>query len=138
LEQAFVIYKLNAFHTNQRKELRKARKIYFNDVGIRNALINDFRPIEIRNDKGNLFENFMINEIRKQNEYQKIYANLYFWRTTDQKELDLIIEKNGSLNVMEFNWNKEKKVNLTKTFSNIYSNYEFHTINSENFYEFIT
>jgi predicted AAA+ superfamily ATPase len=138
LSQTFVIYKLDAFHTNQRKELRKAKKIYFNDVGIRNALINDFRPIEIRNDKGNLFENFMINELRKQNEYQRIYANLYFWRTTDQKEIDLIIEKNGLLKAMEFKWSERKKVNLTKTFSNAYPNHEFYVVNSENFYEYIS
>lgn len=137
LEQAFVIYRLNAFHTNQRKELKKAKKIYFNDLGIRNALINDFRPIEIRNDKGNLFENFMINELRKQNEYKRIYANLYFWRTTEQREIDLIIEKNGTLKAIEFKWNKDKKVSLTKTFSNTYPNHEFQVVHSENFYEFI-
>jgi len=138
LEQAFVIYKLNAYNTNQRKELKKSKKIYFNDLGIRNALINDFRPIEIRTDSGAIFENFVINEFRKQNEYQQIYANLYFWRTTDQKEIDLVIEKNGMLHTFEVKWNSNKKAVLTKSFSNIYSNYTFDIINNTNFFEFIS
>lgn len=138
LEQAFVIYKLNAYNTNQRKELKKSKKIYFNDIGIRNALINDFRPIEIRNDNGAIFENFIINEFRKQNEYQQVYANLYFWRTTDQKEIDLVIEKNGMLHTFEIKWNPNKKAVLTKSFSNIYSNYTFDVVNNSNFFEFIS
>lgn len=138
LEQAFVIYKLNAFNTNQRKELKKSKKIYFNDLGIRNALINDFRPIEIRNDSGAIFENFVINEFRKQNEYQQVYANLYFWRTTDQKEIDLVIEKNGMLHTFEIKWNPNKKAVLTKSFSNIYPNYTFDVINNTNFFEFVS
>ncbi|HAT77724.1 MAG TPA: ATPase [Flavobacterium sp.] len=138
LEQAFVIYKLNAYNTNQRKELKKSKKIYFNDLGIRNSLINDFRPIEIRNDSGAIFENFVINEFRKQNEYQQVYANLYFWRTTDQKEIDLVIEKDGMLHAFEIKWNPNKKTVLTKSFSNIYSNYTFDIINSNNFFEFIS
>ena len=138
LEQAFVIYKLNAYNTNQRKELKKSKKIYFNDLGIRNALINDFRPIEIRNDSGAIFENFVINEFRKQNEYQQVYANLYFWRTTDQKEIDLIVEKNGMLHTFEIKWNPNKKAVLTKSFSNIYPNCTFDVIKSNNFFEFIS
>ena len=138
LEQAFVIYKLNAYNTNQRKELKKSKKIYFNDLGIRNALINDFRPIEIRSDSGAIFENFVINEFRKQNEYQQVYANLYFWRTTDQKEIDLIVEKNGMLHTFEIKWNPNKKAVLTKSFSNIYPNCTFDVIKSNNFFEFIS
>lgn len=137
LEQAFVIYKLNAYHTNQRNELKKSKKIYFNDLGIRNALINDFRPMELRNDVGNLFENFVINEMRKQNEYKQIYANFYFWRTTDQKEIDLIVEKNNTLATYEIKWSANKKAKLTKSFSNIYSNYTFEIINAANFFEFV-
>lgn len=138
LEQAFVIYKLNAFHSNHRNELKKSKKIYFNDLGIRNALINDFRPVELRNDAGNLFENFVINEMRKQNEYQQVYANFYFWRSTDQKEIDLIIEKDNLLHTFEIKWNPNKKVSLTKSFSNIYKNYTFEIIHKDNFFEFIS
>ena len=135
LEQAFVIYKLPAYHTNQRTELKKSKKIYFNDLGIRNALINDFRYIEIRNDAGALFENFVINELRKQNEYKQIYANFYFWRNTDQREIDLIIEKNNVLQTIEIKWNPTKKASLTKSFTNIYGETNFKVIHRENFFE---
>lgn len=137
LEQAFVIYRLHAFHTNQRNELKKSKKIYFNDLGIRNALINDFRAVEVRNDAGNLFENFVINEMRKQNEYRQVYANFYFWRSTDQKEIDLVIEKDNFLHTYEIKWNPNKKASLTKSFSNIYQNYSFEVIHSGNFFDFL-
>ena len=135
LEQVFVIYKLPAYHTNHRTELKKSKKIYFNDLGIRNALINDFRPIEIRNDAGPLFENFVINELRKQNEYNQVYANFYFWRNTEQREIDLIIEKNSVLQTIEIKWNPTQKVKLTKSFTNIYGETHFKLIHRENFYE---
>src|SRR5690606_33644665 len=137
LEQVFVIYKLPAYHTNHRTELKKSKKIYFNDLGIRNALINDFRPIEIRNDAGALFENFIINELRKQNEYKQVYANFYFWRNTDQREIDLILEKNNQLKAIEIKWNPNKKARLTKSFSNIYGETNFMVIHRENFFELI-
>lgn len=137
LEMSFVIYKLPSYHTNHRNELKKSKKIYFNDLGIRNALINDFRPIEIRNDNGALFENFIINELKKQNEYQQVYANFYFWRNTEQKEIDLIIEKNNMLHAFEFKWNPIKKVNLTKSFSSLYTNHTFQVIHRDNFFEYL-
>lgn len=135
LEQVFVIYKLPAYHTNHRSELKKSKKIYFNDLGIRNALINDFRPIEIRNDAGALFENFVINELRKQNEYKQLFANFYFWRNTEQREIDLVIEKNNVIRTFEIKWNPIKKAKLTKSFTNIYGETIFHIINQENFFE---
>lgn len=135
LEMAFVVYRLPAYSTNHRSELKKSKKIYFNDLGIRNALINDFRFIESRNDAGALFENFIINEMRKQNEYRQIYANFYFWRNTEQREIDLIIEKNNRLETVEIKWNPNKKASLTKAFSNIYGDCSFKVINRENFFE---
>ena len=135
LVQTFVIYKLPAYHSNHRTELKKSKKIYFNDLGIRNALINDFRPIEIRNDAGALFENFIINELRKQNEYKEIHANLYFWRNIDQREIDLILEKNGVLKTVEIKWNKSKTARLTKSFTNLYGETKFSVINRDNFFE---
>ncbi|MFN7847394.1 MAG: ATP-binding protein [Bacteroidota bacterium] len=137
LEQAFVLHKLPAYHTNQRNELKKSKKIYFNDLGIRNALINDFRPIETRNDSGALFENFVINEILKQNEYKQIHANFYFWRNTDQREIDLVVQKNNQLQTFEIKWNPTKKMQLTKSFSNIYGEVNFAAIHRENFFEVI-
>lgn len=138
LEQAFVVYKLPAYHTNQRTELKKSKKIYFNDVGIRNALINDFRPIEVRNDKGSLFENFIINELRKQNEYNQIYANFYFWRNTDQREIDLVVEKNNKLHAFEIKWSSSQKAKLTQSFTHIYGETNFNVIHQENFFEVLS
>lgn len=135
LEQVFVVYKLPAYHTNQRSELKKSKKIYFNDLGIRNALINDFRHVEIRNDAGALFENFIINELRKQNEYNQVYANFYFWRNTEQREIDLIVEKNNALQAIEIKWSPAKKVRLTKSFTNIYGETDFKVIHRDNFFE---
>lgn len=138
LEQAFVIYRLPAYHTNQRAELKKSRKIFFNDLGIRNALINDFRPIEIRSDVGALFENFVINELRKQNEYQQVYANFYFWRNVNQREVDVVIHKNNQLKAIEIKWNPNKKAKLTKGFTNIYPNATYKLVNKENYFELLT
>jgi predicted AAA+ superfamily ATPase len=135
LEQAFVIYKLPAFHTNQRTELKKSKKIYFNDLGIRNALINDFRSIEVRNDRGALFENFVINELRKQNEYQQVYANFYFWRNIDQREIDLVIEKNNKLHAIEIKWSSTQKAKLTQSFTHIYGETDFKVVHQDNFFE---
>ena len=137
LEQSFVIYKLNSYSSNQRAELKKSKKIYFNDLGIRNALINDFRPIEVRNDKGNLFENFIINEIRKKNQYERTYYNLYFWRSLQQQELDLILEKNNALQTFEIKWNVKNKAKMNKTFQGFYPEASFQVIHSENFYTFL-
>jgi predicted AAA+ superfamily ATPase len=138
LEQAFVIYKLPAYHTNQRTELKKSKKIYFNDLGIRNAIINDFRPIEVRNDAGALFENYVINEMRKQNEYSQSFARFYFWRNVEQREIDLIIEKNNQLHLFEIKWSPEKKVRLTKSFSKIYGESELTVVHRENFDQVIS
>ena len=135
LEQSFVIYRLNSYHTNQRSEIKKGKKIYFNDLGIRNAIINDFSPFETRSDKGNLFENFIINEYFKTNEYEEKFQKFYFWRSNEQQEIDLIIEKNGLLQAIEIKWNVKAKAKLPLSFSNKYPESEFVVINSQNFWE---
>jgi predicted AAA+ superfamily ATPase len=135
LEQSFVIYRLNSFHTNHRNEIKKGKKVYFTDLGIRNAIINDFSAYETRKDKGNLFENYIINEIIKDSEYNERFEKFYFWRTNEQQEIDLIIEKNGQLKTIEIKWNAKTKTNLPKTFSNKYPNSDFMVIHSENFFE---
>ena len=91
----------------------------------------------MRNDQGPLFENYMINEINKQNEYLQIDANMYFWRTSDQKKVDLILEKNGMLYAFEFKWSASKKSNITKSFSNKYPNHLFFDVNKENYFDFL-
>ena len=137
LEQYFVIYKLNSYHTNQRNEIKKGKKIYFNDLGIRNAIINDFSPFEIRKDKGNLFENYIVNEFIKESEYNERFENFYFWRTTEQQKIDLIIEKNGQLKTIEIKWNTKTKAKLPLSFSNKYPESEFSIMNPENFFEYL-
>jgi predicted AAA+ superfamily ATPase len=137
LEQSFVVYRLNAYHTNQRKEIKKGKKIYFVDLGIRNALINNFSPIELRNDKGALFENFVVNELIKKTEYTESFEKFYFWRNTAQQEMDLILEKNGQLKCYEIKFNPKTKAKIAQAFTNKYENYTFDVINSANFFEFL-
>jgi len=109
LEKAFVIYKLPALSRNLRNEIKKGKKIYFYDNGIRNAIINNFNPLALRNDKGALWENFLISERMKTNSYNKHYCNTYFWRTFDQAEVDYIEEYDGALHVFEFKWKTNNK-----------------------------
>jgi predicted AAA+ superfamily ATPase len=137
LEQTFVIFRLPAYSTNQRKELKKGKKIYFFDNGIRNAILGDFKLFETRQDKGALFENFVISELYKKHSYEGKAFQCYFWRTADQQEIDLIIEKEGVLNAYEIKWNPSSKAKLSKTFSNVYPNHTFQVINVDNIVEFM-
>ncbi len=137
LEQTYLIFRLPAYSTNQRKELKKARKIYFFDNGIRNAILGDFKTWELRQDTGALFENFIISELWKKEHYKDNLSNFYFWRTQDQQEIDLIIERDGILNAIEIKWNPKAKARLSKTFSNTYPNHTFEVINSNNIEEFL-
>lgn len=137
LEQAFVIYRLPSFHSNLRTELKKGKKIYFVDLGIRNAIINDFTVFEIRNDKGVLFENFIVNQILASSRYNDLFENFYFWRTTNQQEVDLVVEKNGELKAFEIKWNPKKSLTKSRAFQNKYPNHQFQGIHSENFYDYL-
>lgn len=104
LEQSFIVFRLPVFTRNKRRELSKLRKIYFYDVGIRNAIINNFNPFDKRDDQGALWENFMVVERMKYREYHHIDANQYFWRTYDGSEVDLVEEREGRLCGYEFKW----------------------------------
>jgi predicted AAA+ superfamily ATPase len=138
LEQAFVIFRLSAFSRNLRKELKRKQKIYFYDLGIRNALISNFTQIELRNDIGALWENYLISERIKYCHYHQIWQNTYFWRTHDQQEVDYIEEREGKLFAYEFKWNPKKKAKLSKTFQSAYPEHEFQVISQENYHEFIS
>jgi len=137
LEKSYILFHLRSFSRNVRNELKKSTKIYFYDNGVRNALISNYNPLAIRNDLGALWENFLISERYKRNNYQSNYANFYFWRTTQQQEIDYIEERDGQLNCYEFKWNANKKTSLSTTFSNNYQNSSFKIINPENFMDFI-
>jgi len=138
LEQTYIIFKLPSFSANHRKELSKSRKIYFSDNGIRNILLSDFRPIEARQDIGALWENFVLSEFWKKEHNDMQYSNFYFWRTSDQQEIDLIIEKNGMLHTYEVKWNSRVKARFSTTFSNNYPNSTFDVINKDNFIEYLS
>ena len=134
LEKCFVVFRLSSFSRNMRNEIKKGKKIYFYDNGIRNALISNFAPLEMRQDAGALWENFMISERIKRNAYCNDYSQLFFWRTKQQQEIDLIEEKDGRLFAYEFKWNSKKKSKLPTSFENNYSDIEFKVINRENYW----
>lgn len=137
LEKAFVIYRLTGFSRNLRKEISKNPRYYFYDVGIRNALINNFNPIEMRNDEGLLWENYIISERMKKQEYSGISSNNYFWRTYDRKEVDLVEEREGKIFGYEIKWGG-KKGKPPKIWLDTYENAVYEVINRENYLKFIT
>jgi predicted AAA+ superfamily ATPase len=137
LEQTFVIFRLGSYARNLRNELKASRKIYFTDNGIRNALIADFRPIELRDDIGKLWENFLVSERFKRNAYAESYANSWFWRTTAQQEIDYIEEQDGHLSGYEFKWNPSAKTKQPKAFQRAYPDSSFVVVNRENFSGFV-
>ena len=137
LEKSFIIFRHGTFSRNLRSELKKTRKIYFFDNGIRNAVINNFTAIELRNDKGALWENFIISERKKYLSYHKIYTNTYFWRTHAQQEIDYIEEREGNLFAFEFKWSKHKKSYIPKTFTKTYPQAIAKIITPGNFEDFL-
>lgn len=136
LEKAFVIFRLGSFSRNLRNEIRKGRKIYFYDNGIRNAVTGQFQPFSLRQDTGALWENFVISERKKRNAYNQYFANAYFWRTSQQQEIDYIEEINGTLTAFEIKFNEKKRVRIPKTFTNTYET-SVKVVNRSNFREFI-
>ncbi|MFO7811267.1 MAG: ATP-binding protein [Candidatus Delongbacteria bacterium] len=137
LERAFIVFRLGAFSRNLRKELKRNRKIYFYDLGIRNALISNFKSIEMRDDVGKLWENYCIAERIKHTHYNEIYCSRYFWRTTDMQEIDYIEERDGTLYAYEFKWNERKKAKLPEIFTSTYPNSETDVITRDNFEKFL-
>lgn len=128
LEKSFVIFRLHGFSRNLRNEISRKVKIYFYDCGIRNALINNFNPLNLRSDAGALFENYMISELHKKNILSYPHANLYFWRTHVGQEIDLIMEKNSSLTALEFKLSKNKNIENFKTFLKTYPQTDCETV----------
>lgn len=135
LEKSFVIFRLHSFSRNLRKELAKSQKIYFYDVGIRNAVIRNFNELNLRTDAGGLWENFCITERIKFNQNHRRFVNTYFWRTYDQKEIDYIEEKDGHLTCFEFKYAEGATGKFPAEFSETYPNSSFKVITPGNFYE---
>jgi len=135
LEKSFVIFRLRGFSRNLRNEVTKMSKIYFYDLGIRNALINNFSPLKVRADIGQLWENFLIVERLKRNEYGRHYCNTYFWRLHTGTEIDYIEDSGGILSGFEFKW--KGKARQPRKWSETYAESEFNHINKENFERFL-
>ncbi|MEN6589455.1 MAG: DUF4143 domain-containing protein, partial [Proteiniphilum sp.] len=127
---------LPAFSRNLRNEIKKGKKYYFYDNGIRNVLISNFSIPEMRMDKGALWENFLISERIKQNNYNKNYANAYFWRTHNKAEIDYIEEKDGIIDAFEIKW-KKQKVNFPNSFRSAYPNNTTTVVSRSDFEIFI-
>ncbi|MCW2117795.1 ATP-binding protein [Flavobacterium sp. 7A] len=136
LEKAFVIFRLNSFSKNIRNEIKANRKLYFYDNGVRNMLIGNFNSLEFRQDKGALWENFLVSERVKKLSYANSLAKPYFWRTTAQQEIDYIETTADAVSAFEFKWSPLKKVKLPKSFEEAYHP-EYLVVTKENFREFI-
>ena len=137
LSKVFIVFKVEGFSRNLRKEIVKSSRCYFYDNGIRNGLINNFNRLENRTDVGDLWENYLaVERIKKQN-YQKIITNNYFWRTYDQQELDWLEEKGNELAGFEFKWNENKKSKIPTAFGKAYPDATFEVINKQNYLDFI-
>lgn len=137
LSKVFVLYKLDGFSRNLRKEIVKSSKWYFYDNGIRNALINNFNRLELRNDVGELWENYLASERLKKQNYRKIKTLNYFWRTYDQQELDWLEETSDKLTGFEFKWNENRKSKIPTAFAKAYPDAGFEVINKSNYMDFI-
>ena len=135
LEKGYVVFRLNSFSRNLRNEIKQSRKIYFYDNGIRNMIIGDFKPLNLRLDKGALWENFLVSERQKQNIYKDTFSKMYFWRTQQQQEIDFVEEKNGNISAFEFKW-KNKKTKFPQKFLDTYNANGF-IVDRNNFREFV-
>ncbi len=135
LEKGYIIFRLNSFSRNLRNEIKQNRKIYFYDNGIRNMLIGNFNPLELRPDKGSLWENFLVSERVKQHRYKETYSKIYFWRTAQQQEIDFVEDTAGKISAFEFKWNA-KNTKFPEKFINTY-NAKSHAIDRSNFREFV-
>lgn len=136
LEQTYIVFRLPSFSRNLRNELKSSRKIYFFDNGIRNAVLASFNQFESRTDTGALWENFLVSERLKKQAYTGIWANNYFWRTRDQKEIDFIEDSDQQISAFEFKWNPTQKVKSARIFRDAY-NTEPIVVHSDNFEEFL-
>lgn len=137
LEKAFIVYRLPAFSRNLRNELKKSYKIYFYDNGLRNAVINQFNPVNLRNDTGQLWENWFISERMKfLNNHQK-HVSRFFWRTLAQQEVDYIEDANGKITAFECKWNPKAKGSISRAFSNAYPKALTQIVHPENAGEFL-
>jgi predicted AAA+ superfamily ATPase len=135
-EKTFILFNARGYQRNLRQEVSRKSKYYFYDNGIRNALISNFNPLALRDDVGALWENFIFMERLKKREYTNIYANVYFWRTWQQQEVDIVEEREGRLYGYEVKWGA-KKVKSPKLWLETYQEASFEVVNQENYLDFV-
>lgn len=138
LTKVFIIHKVSGFSRNLRKEVTKNSKWYFFDNGIRNLLTANFNTIELRDDMGKLWENYIISERLKQQSYNDTIVNNYFWRTYDQQEIDWVEDKGGRLFAYEFKWNSRKKAKIPVAWKKEYTTSKFEVISPNNYFEWLS
>jgi uncharacterized protein len=138
LEKSFVIVRLGGLSRNLRKEVAKKQKYYFIDNGVRNAVISQFNSLDLRNDVGALWENFLMVERLKHRTYQSIYGSSYFWRTYDKQEIDLVEERDGQFHAYEIKWSTRKNVKVPKGWQTAYPKSTFSVVSPENYLDFVT
>jgi uncharacterized protein len=136
LEQSFIVLNIRGFSRNLRKEVTKTSRYYFYDNGVRNALINNFNPLDLRDDIGMLWKNYIVMERIKKQAYESLYANNYFWRTYDQKEIDFVEEREGALFGFEITWNERSKKQPSEWLKT-YPNASYEVIHRDNYLDFI-
>ncbi len=137
LTKVFVLYKLPGFSRNLRKEISKSNRWYFYDIGIRNAVINNFNRLKLRNDVGEIWENYLISERIKYQHYTGKYTQNYFWRTYDQQELDWVEDGNGKLEAHEFKWKRKRKVRVPPAWLKAYPGAQHKIIHQDNYLDWI-
>ncbi len=138
LEKTFIVFRLPSLNRNMRNEIKKGRKIYFLDTGVRNHVINNFNPMDLRTDAGALWENWLIVERMKKLHYSGVRANTYFWRTVSQQEIDYIEERGGVLEAWEFKWTATSKPRIPPSFLSAYPDSKASTVNRESVDAFLT
>lgn len=138
LEKAFVITSLTGYSRNLRKEVTSKAKYYFLDMGIRNGIIQQYQDLESRNDTGQLWENFIFIERLKHRQFNSIHANVYFWRTYSQQEVDIVEERDGKLFGYECKWSENKRISAPKEWKESYPEAAFHIVTPNNYLEFIS
>jgi len=138
LEKCYIVFRLNSFNRNLRTELKKSKKVYFFDNGIRNAILQNFAPLSLRQDAGALWENFIISERIKRNHYLGRYVNSYFWRTTQQQEIDYVEECDGHFSIFEMKWNPRRaNTQFPSSFLTAYDVKEKAVVTPENWIEWV-
>ena len=137
LEQCFVIFTIGTYSLHRGNEVKKVKKIYFYDNGIRNAILQNFAPLNLRQDAGALWENYFVSERQKANHYRKCFANTYFWRTFQHQKIDLIEETDGFLAAYAIRWNQPGKPKLPLAFTSVYPDHHFYAVDRTNYMDFL-